>query len=312
MQPRIGDIITAIRSAMPTMPDRVPGRGLDMPWPRPPLQTTAVLNGVALAPYAAVEVDMDLSQLRGVFEEFVATCIAGTSESANAFFKTHLGLHDRIIDWLFPTQIADPLHHLAVLMLLVANSHPGAELRMEVGTCVVDCDGVAIGVERNAVISKFTPGTVEAFDYAAAIAAHHTLAPPRIGTRNALSGFYRHTATITNAEQREATKLALQYLFYRYDHLGRLITYLYAGTKQRNKAGHGKRQLAISLDKLLTSVGNLMPTIFEKFVTANLMDLDEFKERFGADVAWADMPETALADPATLYRWHTILRKIGN
>lgn len=282
-----------------------------MSWPRPPLRTDQKLADVDLAPFAAVEVDMDLSQLRGVFEEFVAQTVAGTL-NANAFFRQHLGLHDRVIDWLFPVQVEDPSIHFAVFMLTVSTSVPGSVLTMDQRTCLIECDGVAFGVRDCQIVSKFTQGTVEPYDYNEALAIHHTLAKPRVSTRSPLSGFYRHTHYVAES-QREQVRLALQYLFYRYDHLGRLITYLYDGMAPRHKPGFPTRKLVTSdLAKRLLSVGNLMPTIYVELVESNILEKEEFLDWFGAeDAAWRKEPEDALVDPDVLMRWYKTLRKIG-
>lgn len=312
MQPRIGDLVVAIREVLPSLPTRVMGRGLNIGWPRPPLINHEKLRGVPLSIYATFGVMKDFSQLRGIFEEYVARFIADNGEKHYRFFKEYLGIHERNAEWLFPKHIDDPLHHLAVLMWITSNSVVGSVLTADYGTCMVEFEGVKIGVEDCKVLSKFSPGTVESFDYGQALAHHHESGHAVLSSRSSLSAFYRQTALVENNEERELVRQALQYLYFRYEHLGRLTNYLYDGVTPRNKVGLNRRDAAKQADALLMEVPNPMPDIYRILVTAGVIDDEDFVDLFHNDTVYRHQPKELLVDTAALLRWHKTLRQLGN
>lgn len=310
--PRIAELVNAIRESFTSMPARVPGRGLGMGWPRPPLLTNASLRGVPLSKYASVSVDIDAPTLRGLFEEYAEQYLKpNPPEGAGDFLATRLELHKRIADWLFPRQ-AGPLHHLSVFLWIISNSFEDMIIDAGPGMCLISAGDLRFGVSDNKVVSKFTSNELEPFDYHNALAMHHTIGGPRVSERSSLSILYRHTATIKNDEQRDLVKLALSYLFYRYDHLGRLTLYLYNGCSPRNANGYNKRGTAKEAARILMQHPNPMPRVYEMLVMRGVMDPDEFQDLFGEDSKISDESEDFLVEPGLLMKWHRILMKVSN
>lgn len=314
MQPRLGDLINAIRAALPAIPALRKGRGLRTVWHRPPLAVAdgRALGGIKLDEFARPTLTLSGSEFRGIFEEYAEAYLgnAGAVSTIPTWMANRLKLNPRLADWYFPEgiEVSPHVHHLAVLLWLASFAKDVTEANLADSTFLIKLENTEFGVVDGVLVSKFTSYEFGSVDFNAILESHEKVGRQRRSYDDALSAFWVATHAIEEDFKRETTQLALRFVFYKFSHMGRLTDYLYKGYERRVRGVSRIKAVCVELLDYLTSVPNPGPEMYRRLVGSGLMEESEFNRTFHGSTAYEPSHPISVD---TITTWHKALQQLS-